>query len=134
MKLNAVNKTLLLPCNYKIKNQNQFKQISKQKKYLPLSVRQERPKAIAWLIREYGKVLTDTQIAKLTSSTKSTVANIRAGNQSQPITEFRNPMDLGLCSYEDLEALVEKGQRKAEKEKKAKEKEKAAQLSPTTIS
>jgi len=79
-------------------------------------------------------VLTDTQIAKLTSSTKPTVANIRAGNQSQPITEFRNPMDLGLCSYEDLEALVEKGQRKAEKEKKAKEKEKAAQLSPTTVS
>ena len=90
----------------------------KAKKYLPLSVRQERPKAIAWLIREHGKVLTDTQIAKLTSSTKPTVANIRAGNQSQPITEFRNPMDLGLCSYEDLELLVEKGQRKAEKEKK----------------
>ena len=104
----------------------------KAKKYLPLSVRQERPKAIAWLIREYGKVLTDTQIAKLTSSTKPTVANIRAGNQSQPITEFRNPMDLGLCSYEDLELLVEKGQRKAEKEKKAKEK--AAQLSSTTAS
>ena len=106
----------------------------KAKKYLPLSVSQERPKAIAWLIREYGKVLTDTQIAKLTSSTKPTVANIRAGNQSQPITDFRNPMDLGLCSYEDLEALVEKGRRKAEKEKKAKEKEKAAQLSPTAIS
>ena len=75
---------------------------------------------------------SDTQIAKLTSSTKPTVANIRAGNQSQPITEFRNPMDLGLCSYEDLELLVEKGQRKAEKEKKAKEK--AAQLSSTTVS
>ena len=28
----------------------------KTKKYLPLSVRQERPKAIAWLIREYGKI------------------------------------------------------------------------------
>ena len=94
----------------------------KTKKYLPLSVRQERPKAIAWLIREYGKILTDTQIAKLTSSTKPTVANIRAGNQSQPITEFRNPTDLGLCTYEELEALVEKGQRKAERERKAKEK------------
>jgi len=104
----------------------------KAKKYLPLSVRQERPKAIAWLIREYGKILTDTQIAKLTSSTKPTVSNIRSGNQSQPITEFRNPMDLGLCSYEDLEMLVEKGQRKAEKEKKAKEK--AAQLSSSTAS
>jgi len=94
----------------------------KAKKYLPLSVSQERPKAIAWLIREYGKVLTDTQIAKLTSSTKPTVANIRAGNQSQPITEFRNPTDLGLCSYEELEQLVEKGQRKVERDKKAKEK------------
>ena len=102
----------------------------KTKKYLPLSVRQERPKAIAWLIREYGQILSDTQIAKLTSSTKPTVANIRAGNQSQPITEFRNPTDLGLCTYEELEALVEKGQRKAERERKAKEK--AEKLQSTT--
>jgi len=102
----------------------------KTKKYLPLSVRQERPKAIAWLIREYGQILTDTQIAKLTSSTKPTVANIRAGNQSQPITDFRNPTDLGLCTYEELEALVEKGQRKAERDRKAKEK--AEKLQSTT--
>jgi len=102
----------------------------KIKKYLPLSVRQERPKAIAWLIREYGKILTDTQIAKLTSSTKPTVANIRAGNQSQPITEFRNPTDLGLCTYDELEELIEKGQRKAERERKAKEK--AEKLQSTT--
>ena len=102
----------------------------KTKKYLPLSVRQERPKAIAWLIREYGQILTDTQIAKLTSSTKPTVANIRAGNQSQPITEFRNPTDLGLCTYGELEALVEKGQRKAERDRKAKEK--AEKLQSTT--
>ena len=104
----------------------------KTKKYLPLSVRQERPKAIAWLIREYGQRLSGTQIAKLTSSTKPTVANIRAGNQSQPITEFRNPTDLGLCTYEELEALVEKGQRKAERERKAKEK--AEKLQSTTAS
>ena len=103
----------------------------KTKKYLPLSVRQERPKAIAWLIREYGKILADTQIAKLTSSTKPTVANIRAGNQSQPITEFRNPTDLGLCTYEELEVLVEKGQRKAERERKAKEK--AEKLQSTNV-
>ncbi len=83
----------------------------KTKKYLPLSVRQERPKAIAWLIREYGQILSDTQI-------------------SQPITEFRNPTDLGLCTYEELEALVEKGQRKAERERKAKEK--AEKLQSTT--
>jgi hypothetical protein len=96
---------------------------SNTKKYLPLSVRSERPKAIAWLIREYGKILTDTQIAKLTSSTKPTVGNIRAGNQAQPISEFRNPTDIGLCTYEELEKLVDKGQRKADKEQKAKEKE-----------
>ena len=97
---------------------------SNAKKYLPLSVRTERPKAIAWLLREYGKILTDTQIAKLTSSTKPTVLNIRNGNQSQPISEFRNPTDLGLCTYEELERLVDKGQRKADKVLKAKEKEK----------
>jgi len=102
----------------------------KTKKYLPLSVRQERPKAIAWLIREYGQILTDTQIAKLTSSTKPTVANIRAGNQSQPITEFRNPTDLGLCTYQELETIVEKGQRKAERDRKAREK--AEKLLSTT--
>ncbi len=106
---------------------------SKTKKYLPLSVRQERPKAIAWLIREYGQILSDSQIAKLTSSTKPTVANIRAGNQSQPISEFRNPTDLGLCSYEDLENIVEKGQRKAERERKAKEKA-AAKLEQANLS
>ena len=104
----------------------------KAKKYLPLSVRQERPKAIAWLIREYGKIMTDTQIAKLTSSTKPTVANIRRGTQSQHTTELRKPMDLGLCTYEELEQLVEKGQRKADKEQKTKEKEKAAQAAATS--
>ncbi len=92
------------------------------KKYLPLSVRTERPKSIAWLIREYGKILSDTQIAKLTSSTKPTVSNIRSGNQAQPISEFRNPTDVGLCSYEELEKMIDKGRRKAEKELKAKEK------------
>ena len=97
---------------------------SNTKKYLPLSVRSERPKAIAWLVREYGKILTDIQIAKLTSSTKPTVANIRAGNQAQPITEFRSPTDLGLCTYEELEKIVDKGQRKAERDLKAKEKAK----------
>ena len=99
---------------------------SNTKKYLPLSVRSERPKAIAWLVREYGKILTDIQIAKLTSSTKPTVANIRAGNQAQPITEFRSPTDLGLCTYEELEKIIEKGQRKAERDLKAKEKAKNA--------
>jgi len=130
MRLNVVREIIHLNFNCKIKNLSRFNLALKQKKYLPLSVRQERPKAIAWLIREYGQILTDTQIAKLTSSTKPTVANIRAGNQSQPITEFRNPTDLGLCTYEELEALVEKGQRKAERERKAKEK--AEKLQSTT--
>ena len=96
----------------------------KIKKYLPLSVRNERPKAIAWLVREYGLVLNDTQIAKLTSSTKPTVNNIREGNASQPITEFRSPVDLGLCSYDELEQAVEKGQRRVKREEKKIEKSK----------
>ena len=93
----------------------------KSKTYIPLSKRQDKPDSALWLIKQHS-FLKDTQIAKLASSTKPTVANIRAGNQSQPITEFRNPTDLGLCSYDDLEAVVAKGQRKAAKEQKAKDK------------
>jgi hypothetical protein len=129
MRLNVVREIIHLNFNCKIKNLSRFNRALKQKNTYHYQS-DKRPKAIAWLIREYGQILTDTQIAKLTSSTKPTVANIRAGNQSQPITEFRNPTDLGLCTYEELEALVEKGQRKAERERKAKEK--AEKLQSTT--
>ena len=49
----------------------------KDTKYTPISLRQEKPYAILWLIKRYPEELSDSQIAKLTGSTKNTVDAIR---------------------------------------------------------
>ena len=51
----------------------------KDAKYTPLSLRQEKPYAILWLIKRYPTELTSSQIARLTGSTKNTVDAIRNG-------------------------------------------------------
>ena len=51
----------------------------KDSKYTPLSLRQEKPYAILWLIKRYPDELSSSQIAKLTGSTKNTVEAIRNG-------------------------------------------------------
>ena len=45
----------------------------KDTKYTPISLRQEKPYAILWLIKRYPTELSSAQIAKLTGSTKNTV-------------------------------------------------------------
>ena len=84
-------------------------------KYTPIALRQEKPYAIYWLIKKYGEDLADYQIAKLVGSTKSTIDSIRNGTYREAITEGKSPMDVGLCSYEDLKKAIEKNRRKKEK-------------------
>jgi hypothetical protein len=45
-------------------------------RYTPLSRRQDRPNAIAWIVR-YHPELTDAQISKLVGTTKATIHSIR---------------------------------------------------------
>ena len=78
----------------------------KDTKYTPLSLRQEKPYAILWLIKRYPTELSSSQIAKLTSSTKNTVDAIRNGTYREAILEAKSPMDVGLCSYKDLEKTL----------------------------
>ena len=80
----------------------------KDTKYTPISFRQEKPYAILWLIKRYTGKLSDTQIAKLTGSTKNTVDAIRNGTYREAVLETKSPMDIGLCSYEDLEKALNK--------------------------
>ena len=84
----------------------------KDTKYTPISFRQEKPYAILWLIKRYTDDLNDTQIAKLTGSTKKTVNAIRNGTYREAILETKSPMDIGLCSYEDLEKILNKTRKK----------------------
>ena len=84
----------------------------KDTKYTPISFRQEKPYAILWLIKRYTNDLNDSQIAKLTGSTKKTVNAIRNGTYREAILETKSPMDIGLCSYEDLEKNLNRTRKK----------------------
>ena len=80
---------------------------SKGARYTPVSKRQDRPDAIAWLLKNCPE-LADAQIAKLVGTTKPTIDKIRERTHwnTQNIKP-RNPLSLGLCSETDLEREVD---------------------------
>tara|TARA_B100000674_G_scaffold485231_1_gene491798 strand:+ start:142 stop:684 length:543 start_codon:yes stop_codon:yes gene_type:complete len=78
----------------------------KDTKYTPLSLRQEKPFAILWLIKRYPNELSSSQIAKLTGSTKNTVEAIKNGTYREAVLEAKSPMDVGLCTYKELERTL----------------------------
>ena len=87
----------------------------KDTKYTPLSLRQEKPYAILWLIKRYPSELSSSQIAKLTKSTKNTVESISKGTYREAVLEAKSPMDTGLCSYQDLEKALNRAKNKKDK-------------------
>ena len=101
----------------------------KDSKYTPLSLRQEKPYAILWLIKRYPDELSSSQIAKLTGSTKNTVEAIRNGTYREAILETKSPMDTGLCSFQDLEKALNRAKNK--KDRQEAEEAKAKLLSDT---
>ena len=78
----------------------------KDTKYTPLSLRQEKPYAILWLLKRYPSELSSSQIAKLTGSTKNTVEAIKNGTYREAVLEAKSPMDVGLCTYKELEKTL----------------------------
>jgi hypothetical protein len=78
----------------------------KEARYTPLSKRQDRPDAIAWLLRNHPE-LTDPQICKLLGTTKTTVNAVRERThwKSAEIRP-RDPVLIGLCTQLDLDAAV----------------------------
>ena len=86
----------------------QTKGKSKRKgpRYTPLSRRQDRPDAIAWLIRNHPEV-SDPQISKLIGTTKPTITAIRERTHWKISTITpTDPVSLGLCSQIDLDETV----------------------------
>tara|TARA_B100000029_G_scaffold511136_1_gene604337 strand:- start:4414 stop:4950 length:537 start_codon:yes stop_codon:yes gene_type:complete len=84
----------------------------KDTKYTPISLRQEKPHAILWLINRYPEELSSSQIAKLTGSTKNTVEAIRSGTYREAVLESKSPMDVGLCTYQELERSLNRSRNK----------------------
>ena len=95
----------------------------KQKKYTPLSKRQERPDAISWLLRNHPE-LKDSQIAKLVGSTKNMVVSIKTkSNWNMSNIRPQDPVGLGLCKQIDLDDALEKAERSQKRAAKKKIKE-----------
>jgi hypothetical protein len=95
----------------------------KQKKYTPLSKRQERPDAISWLLRNHPE-LKDSQIAKLVGSTKNMVVSIKTkANWNMSNIRPQDPVGLGLCKQIDLDDELEKAERSQKRAAKKKIKE-----------
>jgi hypothetical protein len=85
-------------------------------RYTPLSKRQERPDAIAWLVR-YHPELPDAAITKLVGTTKSTILSVRTKSHwnwanIRPV----DPVALGLCKQTELDEAVRKAAAKKAKE------------------
>ena len=75
-------------------------------RYTPVSKRQDRPDAIAWLLKNYPE-MSDAQVSKLIGTTKPTINSIRDRDHWNTANiKAQNPVSLGLCSAADLEKIV----------------------------
>ena len=88
---------------------------SKGARYTPVSKRQERPDAIAWLLRHHPE-LADSQISRLLGTTKPTINSIRERTHwNMQNIKPQNPVTLGLCNEPDLQKALALAARRAKK-------------------
>jgi len=81
---------------------------TKGSRYTPVARRQDKPDAIAWLVKHFP-TMSDAQVAKLVGTTKNTIQAVRTkshwnSNNIKP----RDPVLLGLCTQTHLDAAVAK--------------------------
>ena len=95
---------------------------AKGPKYTPVAKRSDKPDAIAYILKHHPEV-SDAQICKLCGTTKPTIQSIR--DRTHPGASGlkpRHPVDIGLCTYAELDYAIKKGlkaQGKSEEEIKA---------------
>ena len=96
---------------------------SKDKKYIPLSRRQDKPDSALWLIKQHS-TLKDSQIAKLIGITKNSVTAIRNKNYwNYNNLNANDPVAIGLFTQKELFEAIQKAERRIKREKKEREKE-----------
>ena len=97
----------------KLEKQPEQERRTKGPRYTPVSMRQDKPDGIAWIVRNHPEV-TDNQIAKLIGTTKTTIAAIRdKSHWNMTNIAPKDPVTLGLCPQRELDALVTAAAKKA---------------------
>jgi len=96
--------------NLKMQDSNRKHLVTKQKgaRYTPVARRQDKPDAIAWLIKHHPE-LSDAQLIKLIGTTRHTIAAIREKSHwNSSNIRPRDPVILGLCSQTELDNTAAK--------------------------
>ena len=91
---------------------------AKGPRYTPIAKRQDKPDAIAWLIKNHPE-LNDNVIGRLVGTTRATITSVR--DKTHPNSgnfQPRSPVELGLCSYDEFDKAVQKARKQLEKEGK----------------
>jgi hypothetical protein len=85
-------------------------------KYTPVAMRENKPNAIAWLLKNCPE-MSEKQIAKITSSTTPTVLAIKNRTHwNMPNISPKDPVLLGICSRALLDEELQKAKALKEKE------------------
>lgn len=78
----------------------------KQSRYTPIARRQDKPDAIAWILKNCPDI-QDAQIVKLIGTTKSTIQNLRDKEHwNMKNIRPRDPVLLGLCTQTELDKFI----------------------------
>lgn len=79
---------------------------SKGPRYTPIAKRQDKPNAVAWLLKQHPE-LTDAQISKLIGTTKPTIQAIRDRTHwNIQNIKGQDPVQLGLCRQSEIDAAL----------------------------
>lgn len=85
---------------------------SKGPRYTPIAKRQDKPNAVAWLLKHHPE-LSDAQISRLIGTTKPTIQAIRDRTHwNIQNIKGQDPLQLGLCTQPELNAALQKAPRK----------------------
>ena len=96
-------------------------------RYTPISKRNDKPDAIAWLLKNQED-LSDAQIGRLVGTTKPTINAVRDRTHwNSSNLRPRHPVELGLCTRTDIDAEIAKARKRKAKQTK---KNAAAQARP----
>lgn len=92
----------------RMKSSEYFEESKPSKKYTPKAKRQDKPDAIAWLVKYYPD-LPDQDICNLLGTTKATIKSIKNKTHKNSATlKPRSPAVLGLCTESELDFIIAK--------------------------
>ncbi len=98
---------------------NPINKRSKAARYTPVAKRNDRPDAIAYVLRNFPQ-LSEAQVIKLLGTTKETIQKVRERSHwNSANIKPRDPVILGLCSQSDLNTMVQQANDRLEREGKA---------------